>query len=51
MMGERERLLQTHEVILLDRSLPDALAFYRFAGLSPDEILPDCFRHRYACVF
>ena len=50
MMEERERGLQANEVIFLDRGLPDALAFYRFAGMNPNEILPDCFQHRYASV-
>ena len=39
------------EVIFLDRGLPDSLSFYRFAGINPNEILPDCFHHRYASVF
>jgi predicted ATPase len=50
MMVERERGLQPNEVIFLDRGLPDALTFYRFAGLNPNEILPDCFKYRYASV-
>jgi predicted ATPase len=43
--------LRTTEITFLDRGLPDALAFYRFAGLNPNEILPDCFQYRYASVF
>ena len=38
-------------ITFLDRGLPDCLAFYRIAGLDPNEILPDCFQHRYASVF
>ena len=45
------RQLRVTEVTFLDRGLPDALAFYRFAGLNPNEILPDCFQYRYASVF
>ena len=51
MMVERERGLRAAEVIFLDRALPDAFAFYRIAGMNPNEILPDCFQHRYATVF
>ena len=43
--------LQAAELTFLDRGLPDALAFYRFAGMDPNGILPDCFQHRYASVF
>jgi len=43
--------LPAAEVTFLDRGLPDSLAFYRFAGMNPNEILPDCFQHRYASVF
>jgi len=39
------------EVTFLDRGLPDSLSFYRFAGMNPNEILPDCFHHLYASVF
>jgi len=48
---ELESGLRATEVTFLDRGLPVALAFYRLAGLKPNEILPDCFQHRYASVF
>ena len=51
LMMTQERGLRATDVIFLDRGLPDALAFYRFAGLNPNEILSDCFQHRYASVF
>jgi predicted ATPase len=43
--------LRATDVIFLDRGLPDGFAFYRFAGLNPNEILLDCFQNRYASVF
>ncbi len=43
--------LRSTEITYLDRGLPDALAFFRFAWLNPNEILPDCFQYRYASVF
>jgi len=43
--------LRITEVTFLDRGLPDIFAFYRFAGLNPNELLSDCFQHRYASVF
>ena len=39
------------ELTFLDRALPDGLAFFRFAGIDPNTILPDCFQYRYASVF
>ena len=50
-MLEHERGLRATEINFLDRALPDGFAFYRLAGLNPNRILPDCFQHRYACVF
>jgi predicted ATPase len=51
MMVESERVLRAGKVTFLDRALPDGFAFYRFAGMNPNEILPDCFQNRYASVF
>ena len=51
MMIEREHRLQTSETAFLDRGLPDAFAFFRYAGINPNEILLDCFQYRYASVF
>lgn len=46
-----EQGLRADDVLFLDRALPDALAFCRANGLNPNEILADCFHHRYASVF
>lgn len=43
--------LHTHEELFLDRGLPDAFAFFRYAGMNPNEILLDCLKYRYASVF
>jgi predicted ATPase len=43
--------LRAIDVIFLDRAFPDSLAFHRAYGLNPNEILADCFHHRYASVF
>jgi predicted ATPase len=51
MMLKRERGLGTVETTFLDRGIPDASAFYRYAGMNPNDILPDCFKYRYASVF
>jgi predicted ATPase len=51
MQLEIERELQANEVIFLDRALPDSLAFNRYVGLSPNDLLSECFHHRYASVF
>lgn len=39
------------DVAFLDGALPGSLAWYRYFGLDPNEILPRCFRYRYASVF
>jgi predicted ATPase len=46
-----ERSLRAIDVVFLDRALPDSLTFRRLTGLNPNEILPECFHHRYASVF
>ena len=50
-MIKHENELQPTDIIFLDRALPDGFVFYRQAGLNPNEILQDCFKHRYASVF
>jgi predicted ATPase len=51
MMIEREHGLSTMETAFLDRGLPDAFAFFRYAGKNPNEVGIDCFQYRYASVF
>lgn len=51
MMLRMERRLPADDVLFLDRGFPDALAFCRANGVNPNEILADCFHHRYASVF
>jgi predicted ATPase len=46
-----EHELQANEVTFLDRALPDCLAFNRYVGLNPNQMLSECFCHRYASVF
>jgi predicted ATPase len=43
--------LPPDEFLILDGALPMSLAWYRAFGLDPNEILPQCFAHRYAGVF
>ena len=50
-MFDHESDLQANEINFLDRALPDGFAFYRLAGVNPNEILHDCFRNRYASIF
>lgn len=52
--GMQQRLeneLRPEEVVFLDRALPDSLTFHRVFGLNPDQLLLECFKHRYASVF
>jgi len=46
-----ERGLRATDVLFLDRGIPDPLAWHRAFGLNPNEILLECFHHRYASVF
>ncbi len=46
-----ERSMPPLDVVFLDRGMPDFLAWYRVRGMDPNEILADCFHHRYAAVF
>jgi predicted ATPase len=46
-----ERGVQARNITFLDRAIPDSLTFFRVFGLDPNEILPECFYHRYASVF
>ena len=46
-----EHGLRALDVAFLDRGFPDSLAFYRVSGMNPNEILLECFHHRYASVF
>jgi predicted ATPase len=43
--------LRAIDAAFLDRAVPDCLAWHRLFGLNPNEILPECFHHRYASVF
>lgn len=46
-----ESMYQASEITFLDRACPDSLTFFRVFGMNPNEILPECFHHRYANVF
>ena len=46
-----EHGLRAIDVAFLDGAVPGSLAWYRVFGLNPNEILPECFHHRYASVF
>jgi len=43
--------LRADDVLFLDGAVPGSLAYYRVCGLNPNEILLECFHHRYASVF
>ena len=43
--------LSAVDAAFLDGAVPGSLAWYRVFGLNPNEILPECFHHRYASVF
>ena len=51
MQLEIERGLPHDDRIFLDRAVPDCLAWYRYFGLDPNELLRNCFHHRYASIF
>lgn len=41
MQIEQEADLDPKETVFLDRAIPDALAYYRFLGLQPDDLIND----------
>ena len=43
--------LRPKDVTFLDRALPDYLWFWRLLAMDPNELLINCFQHRYASVF
>jgi predicted ATPase len=43
--------LRATDVVFLDHALPSYLWFWRLLGLNPNELLAECFHHRYASVF
>ena len=51
MQRKTEHGLRATDVAFLDRALPDYLFFYRIFGMNPNELLAECFHHRYASVF
>jgi predicted ATPase len=51
MQSEIEHGLRANDVLFLDGAVPGSLAWYRAFGLNPNEILLECFHHRYASVF
>jgi predicted ATPase len=51
MQLEIEHGLRADDLLFLDGAIPGSLAWYRAFGLNPNEILPECFHHRYASVF
>jgi predicted ATPase len=51
MQLEIEHGLRANDVLFLDGAVPGSLAWYRAFGLNPNEILLECFHHRYASVF
>jgi predicted ATPase len=51
MQLEIEHGLRANDVLFLDGAVPGSLAWYRAYGLNPNEILLECFHHRYASVF
>lgn len=43
--------LRAEDLVFLDGAVPGSLAWFRLFGLDPNELLADCFQHRYASVF
>lgn len=41
----QERSLSPEDLVFLDRAIPDALAYYRFLDLSPDQVLTNAMEH------
>jgi predicted ATPase len=48
---QTEAGLEAAQVTFLDGGLPSSMAWFRAFGLDPNQILQECFHHRYASVF
>ena len=48
---EIEQNMDPESTFFLDSAVPGSLAWFRVFGMDPNEILLDCFQHRYASVF
>jgi hypothetical protein len=46
-----EAQLEASEVCFLDGGLPSSLSWFRAFGMDPNQILTECFHHRYASEF
>lgn len=46
-----EHGLRPNDTSFLDRAFPDCLSYYRVVGLNPNQILLECFHHRYDFIF
>ena len=51
LMLEQEAALQPDRLYFLDRAIPDAPSFFRYAGMNPNDVISDCFQYRYRSVF
>jgi predicted ATPase len=51
MQRKIENQLSATDFAFLDGAVPGSLSWYRACGLKPNDILPECFYHRYASVF
>lgn len=51
MQQSLENGLEPKQAAFLDRGLPDSLTFHRVCGLNPDDLLLECYHHRYTSVF
>jgi predicted ATPase len=43
--------LRATDTVFMDRALPDFLWGWRYQGMDPNELLPECLHLRYASVF
>ena len=46
-----EQSLSARDLVFLDRGVPACPAFFRLAGVNPNDFLAECFHYRYAGVF
>jgi predicted ATPase len=51
MQLQLEHELDPEDTVFLDRAIPDSISFHRLINLNPNEILSECFYHRYASIF
>jgi len=48
---DTEKIVPREKVVFFDRAIPDSIAYYQIAGLSPEEVFKFCQEKKYRKIF